>query len=78
MVIDPDPQNAFVGELEKLRDERIWIVKGWKLGTFNQFVQNLLPDLREEEIDAKMISTFKALSLDIRNSPVDMEEDRDG
>ncbi|CAI9086446.1 hypothetical protein A7K93_00760 [Candidatus Methylacidiphilum fumarolicum] len=62
VVMDPDPKNDFVRKLEKLEDERVWIVKGGELGTFEGFVTKLLPDLREEEIDAKVMKTFKELS----------------
>ncbi len=78
VVVDPDPKSAFVSKLEKLEDERVWIVKGWGLGTFERFVGKLLPDLREEEIDAKVMKTFKGLSLpSVRKSDV-AEEDSDG
>ena len=63
VVVDPDPKSDFVSELERLEDERVWIVKGWGLGTFEHFVAKLLPDLREEEIDAKVMKTFKELLL---------------
>jgi len=78
VVVDPDPKSEFVSKLEKLEDERVWIVKGWGLGTFERFVAKLLPDLREEEIDAKVMKTFKGLSLpSVRKSDV-AEEDSDG
>jgi hypothetical protein len=78
IVVDPDPKSDFVSRLEKLGDERVWIVKGWGLGTFDQFVANLLPDLREEEIEAKVIKTFKNLSLPSRRASDGLEEDSDG
>ena len=62
VIVDPDPQSDFVLELEKQGDERVWIVKGWELGTFDHFVEKLLPDLREEEIDTKVMKTFNAIS----------------
>lgn len=62
IVVDPNPSNEFVKKLEALKDERVWIVKGWELGTFEAFVQQLLPDLREEEIDAKVMNTYKSLA----------------
>lgn len=61
VVVDPEPMNEFVRKLEKLGDERIWIVTGWHAGTFERFVQTLLPDLREEEIDTKVMRTFRGL-----------------
>jgi hypothetical protein len=42
-------------------DERVWLVAGRELGTFEHFVEKLLPDLREEEIAAKVMKTFRAL-----------------
>jgi hypothetical protein len=61
VVIDPKPGSAFVEHLKKLSDERVWLITGWKLGTFAHFVEKLLPDLQEEEITAKVIKTYKAL-----------------
>lgn len=61
VIIDPDPKNHFVDELAKLEDERVWIIKGWELGAFEHFVQKLMPDLREEEIEARVIRTFSKL-----------------
>lgn len=78
VVVDPDPKSDFVSELERLEDERVWIVKGWGLGTFEHFVTKLLPDLREEEIDAKVMKTFKSLSLLSKRKADDAEEESDG
>lgn len=62
VVVDPAPQSAFVTHLKQLGDERVWLVGGWELGTFEHFVAKLLPDLREEEITDKVMKTYKALS----------------
>jgi len=62
VVIDPAPKSDFVNQLKQLGDERVWLVSGWQLGTFEQFVERLLPDLREEEITAKVMKTYKALA----------------
>ncbi len=62
VVIDPEPKSDFVKQLKKLDDERVWIISGWKLGTFTSFVGNLLPDLCEEEIMSKVIKTVQALN----------------
>jgi hypothetical protein len=78
VVVDPNPNSDFVSELEKLEDERVWIVKGWGLGTFENFVMKLLPDLREEEIDAKVMRTFKSLSLLSQRKTDDTEEESSG
>lgn len=63
IVVDPNPGSDFVKELQEIGDERVWIVSGWDIGTFGNFVKQLLPDLREEEIDAKVMKTFKALAF---------------
>ncbi len=78
IVVDPDPKSDFVSKLEKLEDERIWIVKGWGLGTFENFVAKLLPDLREEEINAKVMKTFKGLSWPSKQKSDDSAEEIDG
>lgn len=78
VVVDPDPKSDFVSTLEKLEDERVWIVKGRGLGTFERFVEKLLPDLREEEIDAKVMKTFKGLSFRSGRKPDATEEDNHG
>jgi len=61
-VIDPAPTSDFVSHLKQLGDERVWLVGGGKLGTFQHFVEKLLPDLREEEIVSKVMKTYKALA----------------
>ncbi len=75
VVVDPEPKSEFVEKLEALKDERVWIIKGWELGTFERFVERLLPDLRGEEIDIKVMETFKGLSLSSSLKPDDIEED---
>lgn len=71
IVVDPNPSSDFVKELEKIGDERVWIVSGLNIGTFGNFVKQLLPDLREEEIDAKVMKTFKALAFKETQPEVD-------
>ncbi|MDD5095615.1 MAG: SIR2 family protein [Dehalococcoidia bacterium] len=61
VVIDPAPASPFVSHLKQLGDERVWLVCGLQLGTFEYFVERLLPDLREEEITSKVMKTYKAL-----------------
>ena len=77
VVVDPDPKSEFISELEKLEDERVWIVKGLELGTFDRFVSKLLPDLKEEEIDAKVMRTFKGISFRSVQNPGGSEEGSD-
>jgi hypothetical protein len=62
VVVDPDPESEFVNHLKQLGDERVWLVGGWKLGTFEYFVEKLLPDLREEEIARRVMKTYKTLA----------------
>ena len=62
VVVDPAPTSDFVGHLKQLGDERVWLVSGSQLGTFEHFVERLLPDLREEEITTKVMKTYKALA----------------
>lgn len=62
VIVDPEPTSDFVNHLKQLGDERVWLVNGWQLGTFEHFVEKLLPDLREEEIAAKVMKTYMALA----------------
>ncbi len=76
VVIDPAPTSDFVSHLRSLGDERVWLVSGWKLGTFEHFVEKLLPDLREEEITFKVMKTYNALAP-LRRSTEAAHEDAD-
>jgi len=67
VVIDPAPKSEFVSHLKQLGDERVWLVSGWQLGTFENFVEKILPDLREEEITSKVMKTYKALAPSPQN-----------
>lgn len=67
VIVDPNPRSPFVQTLRKARDPRIWIFSGYKLGTFAGFVQWALPDLRDEDVRQKVISTHRALSLSASN-----------
>jgi hypothetical protein len=70
VVIDPEPKSDFVNQLKGLGDERVWLASGWKLGTFEHFVEKLLPDLREEEITSKVMKTYKALAPPTKNDEI--------
>ena len=61
VVVDPKPKSDFLEKLESLEDERVWVIKGMDLGSFEKFVENILPDLRDEEIEAKVVQTFQKL-----------------
>jgi len=77
VVVDPAPTSDFVKYLRESGDERVWLVTGAKLGSFKHFVERLLPDLRDEEITAKVIKTYKALSQRTRDEDNDPVEDAD-
>ncbi len=66
VVVDPAPKSDFVRALIESNDERVWIVGGSELGTFEAFVEKLLPDLREEEITTKVMRTYNALANPIK------------
>jgi len=61
VIVDPDPKSEFIKKLESLEDERIWIIKGREAGAFEKFVDNVLPDLKDEEIEGKVMQTFQKL-----------------
>jgi hypothetical protein len=61
VVVDPNPTSQLVRTLRELKDRRVWIVRGTRLGAFSAFVENVLPDLRDEEIRKKVLATHRAL-----------------
>jgi len=61
VIVDPEPKSGFVKQLKDQSDQRVMVVEGWNVGTFESFVENLLPDLREEEVDKKVTETYNAL-----------------
>jgi hypothetical protein len=61
VIIDPKPKSKFVEALRQQKDRRVWIASGSELGTFRGFVDLLLPDLRDEEIQKRVIATYSAL-----------------
>jgi hypothetical protein len=77
VVIDPAPKSDFVNHLKQLGDERVWLVSGWQLGTFEHFVDKLLPDLREEEITLKVMKTYKALAPTLQHEDSSQESSND-
>ncbi len=62
VIVDPEPNNDFVNVLLEQKDQRVTIIKGGDIGTFKGFVEYLLPDLRESEIQEKVIKTYNALT----------------
>lgn len=77
IVVDPKPSSEFVARLRESEDERIWIVEG-ALGYFQSFVESLLPDLHEEEIDVQVALTLKRLSTATQPGEEEAEVDVDG
>jgi len=74
VIIDPNPKSDFFNRIKELKDERVWTITGAGLGEFSNFIQKLLPDLREEEIDMKVIDTYKKLES-IDNKENNLEEE---
>jgi SIR2-like domain len=63
IVVDPEPTSDFVGRLKERDDQRIWLFGG-ALGYFDRFVRTALPDLRESDVERKVIETFNATQPD--------------
>lgn len=64
IIVDPFAPSAglsFVASLRAQKDRRVWVISGEALGAFSQFVEVLLPDLRDEEILGKVMKTYRAL-----------------
>lgn len=61
IIVDPQPQNNFVQKLKERKDQRTWLFSGEMLGTFSEFVDNALPDLRDEDIRKQVSATFRYL-----------------
>ena len=64
VIVDPSPRSTFVKTLRTQRDSRIWISEGSTLGTMSGFVDEILPDLHDEEILRKVFATHNALAND--------------
>lgn len=61
VIVDPSPKSDFITRLRAQKDHRIWIIEGPMLGTLAGFVDNVLPDLRDEDIRKKVLATHRAL-----------------
>lgn len=61
VVVNPNASGDFVSKLEDADDKRVWIVRGWDLGTFSGFVDKILPDLEDEESHRKIIDTYNKI-----------------
>ena len=62
VIVDPNPNSEFVDELREQGDRRVWIVEGEAFGTFEGFVDKILPDLHDEDIRKKVIETYNAIA----------------
>jgi hypothetical protein len=62
VIVDPAPASKFVTTLREQKDRRVWIAEGSRIGTLAGFVDQLLPDLRDEEILRKVLATHRALA----------------
>lgn len=61
MIVDPSPKSQFIRTLREQNDQRVWIAEGDGLGTFEGFVSQVLPDLRDEDVRKKVLATRRAL-----------------
>ena len=61
VIIDPKPASDFVTKLRLQEDRRVWIIEGPTIGKLAGFVEHVLPDLRDEEIQKKVLATWRAL-----------------
>lgn len=64
VIVDPSPRSPFVRELTAQEDSRIWVSEGSRLGTLAGFVEDVLPDLHDEDILRKASATHNALAPD--------------
>jgi hypothetical protein len=62
VIVSPKARNEFVNMLREQKDKRVWIFSGSELGTFSRFVEDALPDLRDEDIRRQVVKTHRALS----------------
>lgn len=72
---EPDASGGFVARLRHQRDPRVWVVGGSELGTFEHFVNKLMPDLQDEEMLERVMATRRAISTPPRiiDEVVDIE-----
>ncbi|MFC2095921.1 SIR2 family protein [Candidatus Bipolaricaulota bacterium] len=72
VVVSPSGQSEFLSKLIKCEDPRIWVISGWPeqtdeeglfgFGSFEAFVENVLPDLQDEYVRKDMSNTYRALA----------------
>jgi len=67
LIVMGDPKSSSeIAKLQSLDDPRVWIIggqlaDGQKLHYFNGFVNQILPDLSNDEIDAKIENAIRKL-----------------
>ena len=71
VIVDPAPNSPFVNALKKQADTRAWVFEGDQIGRFDGFTDQLLPDLREEQILKDTVRTFRALDPANLGPPAD-------
>ena len=77
VVIDPflpKSDDNFVNQLRKQEDRRVWLFSGMMLGSFEGFVMKILPDLRDQEILQKVMTTYRSLGV---TKPIEANKDKD-
>jgi len=72
VVVSPTAQSEFLDKLIRCDDPRIWVISGWPetagqerlygFGSFEAFVENVLPDLQDEYVRQDMSNTYRALA----------------
>ena len=62
VIVDPEPNSEFVAELRNQGDRRVWVAEGERFGTFEGFVEKILPDLHDEDIRRKVLETYNAIT----------------
>jgi|GEM_PF-317907 hypothetical protein len=80
VVVSPSGESEFLARLTECEDPRIWVISGWPetsgekgqfgFGTFEAFVENVLPDLQDEYVRQDMSNTYRALAQQtVKNAP---------
>ena len=76
VIIDPflpKVEGNFVYQLRKQEDRRVWLFSGMMLGSFEGFVTKILPDLKDQEILQKVMTTYRSLG---GTMPIEPDKDK--
>lgn len=76
VIVDPNPENDFVQALRKQGDRRVWVLEGPSIGTLAGFSNYVLPDLRDEEIEKKVLATHRAIAENSSKQGVSADDER--